>query len=232
MLCVAAALSFVCFSLAPAAVRADDGTAPLAAGLVGIYAQLLRHVNPRLALAQSADYAQELVNDALLTHVDPRLLAAVVSVESHWQAQAVSYRGATGLGQLMPTTAKSLGVDPRSAHQNLRGTSEYLRRLLLRFGSAPHGLQLAIGAYNAGPNAVIKYKGLPPYHETRVYVKRVLHFVHQLDGRYALYDSLFIRDALRTATAPTLDVPTLDVPTLAPADGGAIESDPDETPAS
>lgn len=225
---VAAAILCLALACVPAAARADDGTASLTDSLVGMYAQLLRHVNPRLALAQSADYAQELINDAVRTHVDPRLLAAVVTVESHWRARAVSYRGATGLGQLMPRTAKSLGVDPRSAHQNLRGTSEYLRRLLLRFGSAPHGIQLAIGAYNAGPNAVIKYGGLPPYHETRVYVTRVLHFVHQLDGRYAMYDSLFIRNALQTAA----NAPTLDVPALPPADDGAIESAPAETPAS
>jgi len=130
---------------------------------------------------------------------------------------------------LMPPTAKSLGVDPRSAHQNLRGTSEYLHRLLERFGSAPHGLQLAIGAYNAGPNAVIKYKGIPPYHETQVYVKRVLHFVHQLDGRYTLTAPLPDSTGTTTASADVpadlqsrFEVPTLDVPMLLPGDDGAI----------
>ncbi len=221
MLCVAAALAFSGLSLVPVPARADDGSAPFTTGLVGMYAQLLRHINPKLALWKAADYAQELVNDAIRTRLDPRLLAAVVTVESHWQSQAVSYRGATGLGQLMPRTARSLGVNPRSAHQNLRGTSEYLRRMLDRFGSAPHGLQLAIGAYNAGPNAVIKYKGVPPYRETQVYVKRVLHFVHQLDGRYALDASL---PANATATAEDGPSATLDVPMLPPSDEGAIES--------
>jgi len=188
-----------------------------------MYAQLVRHINPRLAFSKCADYAQELINDAIRTRIDPRLLAAVVTVESHWQSQAVSYRGATGLGQLMPRTARSLGVNPRSAHQNLRGTSEYLRRMLDRFSSAPHGLQLAIGAYNAGPNAVIKYNGVPPYRETQVYVKRVMHFVHQLDGRYAL-DALSANATLKDESGPSDSQPTLDVPIIAPSDEGAIES--------
>jgi soluble lytic murein transglycosylase-like protein len=132
---------------------------------------------------------------------------------------AVSYRGATGLGQLMPRTAKSLGVNPRSAYQNLRGTSEYLHRLLVRFGSTPRSLRLVVGAYNAGPNAVIKYKGIPPYHETQVYVKRVLHFVHQLDGKYALDISVPQHFTLDAAALPVPDVPALE-----PADDGAIES--------
>lgn len=176
----------VALTLGPTAAFADDSSGPLTSGLVAVYAQLLRHINPRLALSQCMAYAQELIDNATRTHIDPRLLAAIVTVESHWTAQAVSPVGARGLGQLMPHTAHSLGVDPRSAQQNLRGTSDYLRRMLDRFGSMPHGVQLAIGAYNAGPNAVIKYNGIPPYHETRVYVKRVLHFVHQLDGKYAL----------------------------------------------
>lgn len=170
----------------PAALADDSSSGPLTSGLVAVYAQLLRHINPRLAFSQCVTYAQALIDNAARTHIDPRLLAAVITVESHWTAQAVSPVGARGLGQLMPHTAHSLGVDPRSAQQNMRGTSDYLRRMLDRFGSMPHGLQLAIGAYNAGPNAVIKYKGIPPYHETRAYVKRVLHFVHQLDGRYTL----------------------------------------------
>lgn len=211
-LCVAAGVAFFCLSLVPVAARADDGSAPFTEGLVSTYTQLLRHINPKLALWKAADYAQELISDAIRTRIDPRLLTAVVTVESHWQSQAVSYRGATGLGQLMPRTAKSLGVDPRSAHQNLRGTSEYLHRLLARFGSEPNGLQLAIGAYNAGPNAVLKYKGIPPYYETQTYVKRVLHFVHNLDGRYAL-----------DVPIPARMEPVPDVPLLAPADDGAIE---------
>jgi soluble lytic murein transglycosylase-like protein len=215
-LCVAAVLACALAS-APAAVRADDVTGSFTASLVGIYAQLLRHINPQLALTKCISYAQELIDDAIRARIDPRLLVAVVTVESHWKSQAVSYRGATGLGQLMPRTAESLGVNPRSADQNLRGTSEYLHRLLARFGSNPHDLKLVIGAYNAGPNAVIKYKGIPPYHETRVYVNRVLHFVHQLDGKYAL-------DVPIPSYIPAGVVrATWDVPTLEPADLGAIE---------
>lgn len=181
--------------------------------LVGVYAQLLRHINPRLALTQSTAYAQDLVNDAIRTRVDPRLLLAVVTVESHWKPHAVSVHGAAGLAQLMPKTAHALGVDPFSATQNLRGASQYLRSLLDRFGWASKGLKLAIGAYNAGPNAVARYHGIPPIRETQQYVARVLHLYHQLDAGYAL---------LRRAPAATR--PTFAALPSAPA--GAILAPP------
>jgi soluble lytic murein transglycosylase-like protein len=97
------------------------------------------------------------------------LVAAVVTTESHWNPKARSHAGAIGLGQLMPVTAKSLGVDPSDPHENLRGTTRYLAANLTRFKSIP----LAAAAYNGGPNAVRKYGGVPPYPETREYVKRV-----------------------------------------------------------
>ena len=104
--------------------------------------------------------------------LDPRLVAAVVQAESAFDHLAVSPRGAVGLMQLMPATAAGLAVDdPYDPDQNLRGGTAYLRRLLDRYGG---DLELALAAYNAGPEAVDRYGGVPPYRETRDYVRRVL----------------------------------------------------------
>ncbi len=97
------------------------------------------------------------------------LVAAVVTTESHWNPKARSHAGAIGLGQLMPATAKSLGVDPSDPHENLQGTTRYLAANLKRFKSIP----LAAASFNAGPSAVNRHGGIPPYPETREYVKRV-----------------------------------------------------------
>ncbi len=107
--------------------------------------------------------------------LDPALVHAVVTVESSYDPAARSRKGAMGLMQLMPATARSLDVDdPYDAEQNLRGGTTYLRRLLDRFGG---DLELALAAYNAGPEAVDRYQGLPPYLETHGYVDRVLRLL-------------------------------------------------------
>lgn len=103
--------------------------------------------------------------------MDPSLLRAVVKVESAFDANAISPKGAVGLMQLMPDTARDLGVRNRyNPEQNLRGGAKYLRQLLDQFSS----LRLALAAYNAGPGAVGQYGGIPPYAETRQYVHKVL----------------------------------------------------------
>lgn len=108
--------------------------------------------------------------------VDPRLLAALVWAESAFQPQARSSAGAIGLTQLMPGTARGLGVDPTDPLQNLEGGARYLARQLAGFGSPA----LALAAYNAGPGAVQRYGGVPPYAETQAYVLRVLTLYEQL----------------------------------------------------
>jgi soluble lytic murein transglycosylase-like protein len=108
------------------------------------------------------------------THnVDVDLLASIVKAESGGNAHAVSHAGAQGLMQLMPGTAAAHGVsDSFEPEENVRGGSAYIDELLTRYHD---NLALALAAYNAGPAAVDKYKGIPPYAETRAYVARVIH---------------------------------------------------------
>jgi soluble lytic murein transglycosylase-like protein len=99
---------------------------------------------------------------------------SVMKAESGFQPNAVSPKGAIGLMQLMPDTARVLGVDPRDPHQNADGGAQYLRQLLAKYENDPNQVLLALAAYNAGPAAVERYHGVPPYKETREYILRVL----------------------------------------------------------
>jgi soluble lytic murein transglycosylase-like protein len=112
------------------------------------------------------------IEDASRKHgVDPRLVAAVARRESAWRADVVSNKGAIGIMQLMPETARYLGVtNAYDARENIFGGARYLRTLLDTFNG---DLDLTLAAYNAGPGAVEKYRGVPPYRETRAYVAAV-----------------------------------------------------------
>ena len=112
------------------------------------------------------------IHDAARTHgVDPRLVAAVARRESAFKANAVSHAGACGVMQLMPATAQFLGVrNVFDARENIFGGTRYLRTLLDTFNG---DLDLTLAAYNAGPGAVEKHGGIPPYRETRAYVAAV-----------------------------------------------------------
>jgi soluble lytic murein transglycosylase-like protein len=121
------------------------------------------------------------VSQAAKKHqVDPALIRALMHAESAFNPNAVSHKGAQGLMQLMPGTAKELGVqDALIPSQNIAGGAKYIAQLLKRFNG---NIQLATAAYNAGPGAVKKYNGVPPYKETEVYVERVgiLHKRYQM----------------------------------------------------
>jgi soluble lytic murein transglycosylase-like protein len=103
--------------------------------------------------------------------LDPLLVRAVVEIESGFEPEAVSTAGAQGLMQIMPETGKELGLStPFNPDSNIEAGVRYLRQMIDEFGSIP----LALAAYNAGPNAVKRYSGIPPYNETQRYVQKVL----------------------------------------------------------
>ncbi|HEX7616443.1 MAG TPA: lytic transglycosylase domain-containing protein [Thermoanaerobaculia bacterium] len=121
----------------------------------------------------SSPYSSQILAAAKEHRVDPAFIAAVIKVESNGYAHAVSRKGARGLMQLMPATARRLGVrSPFDPRDNIRGGVAYLAELAERFGETNADLILA--AYNAGESAVEEYGGVPPYRETLDYVKRVL----------------------------------------------------------
>jgi soluble lytic murein transglycosylase len=123
------------------------------------------------------------IADAARAHgVPAAMVKAVIATESWFNAAAVSPKGAQGLMQLMPATAHSLGVaDPFQAEQNVDGGVRYLRHLMNRYGDWTR----ALAAYNAGPTAVDRYGGVPPYQETQRYVERVLTYYRRYHGDFA-----------------------------------------------
>jgi len=128
---------------------------------------------PTARVPRERDYDRLIVKIATLHRVEPALVKAVIATESNFKPDAVSHVGAQGLMQLMPATAASLGVErPFGVIENMDGGVRYLRAMLDRYGD----LTRALAAYNAGPTAVDRYRGVPPYRETQAYVKRVLEY--------------------------------------------------------
>src|SRR5512134_747553 len=114
--------------------------------------------------------------------IEPALVKAVIAAESNFDPEAVSRKGAQGLMQLMPVTATGLGVeDPLRPTENVRGGTRYLRLMLDRYGD----VERAVAAYNAGPAAVDRFGGVPPYRETQDYVRRVLAYYRHYHGDFA-----------------------------------------------
>ena len=146
------------------------------------------------ALTQ-AEMQGMLVNAGSRHNVDADLLASVVKAESGGQVRAVSRTGAEGLMQLMPGTAKEQGVaDAFRPEQNIAGGTAYLDELLTRYHD---NVAFALAAYNAGPAAVDRYHGIPPFHETQAYVARV---IREFNRRKQIATQAANRSAARTAT--------------------------------
>lgn len=167
-------------------VRNDDGPAP----------------QPTvLARLPDGELGSVITTAARRAGVSDRLVRAVIQVESAYDPRALSHKGAMGLMQLMPETAVMLAVnDPYDPVQNLQAGTAYLRRMLDRFGR----LEIALAAYNAGPTAVERYDGIPPYPETRNFVRRVLALYRGTDAplpesraarRVATRKPIWVRDA-------------------------------------
>lgn len=146
----------------PSSIRRIVGAEPAAATLPG-------SVAPTGALAGLAAYGSLFTQNELKYRLPPGLLSAVAETESGGNPAAVSPVGAQGLMQLMPSTARGLGVDPWNPAQAVQGAAQLLSGYLARFGSVP----LALAAYNAGPGAVEQYGGVPPYTETQNYVTKI-----------------------------------------------------------
>lgn len=119
-----------------------------------------------------------LIRAAAKKHQVPAaFVKSIVAAESNFQAEAISPKGAIGFMQLMPETAQQFGVDPTVPEQNIDGGTRYLSWLIARYRKYRDGLKRAIAAYNAGPAVVDRYRGVPPFPETRMYVARVLSFL-------------------------------------------------------
>lgn len=126
---------------------------------------------PRTARGAPGAFGDIIESAARRYGLDPALVRAIIEAESGFNPQATSPRGAAGLMQLMPATQAALGVrNPYDPAQNVEAGVRYLAGLVRRFGD----VAIALAAYNAGPNAVQRYGGIPPYAETRAYVNRVL----------------------------------------------------------
>jgi soluble lytic murein transglycosylase-like protein len=163
-----------------------------------------------LGAGSPTQYDAQITAAATKYGIDPALLKGLIRQESNFNASAQSGAGAQGLTQLMPGTAATLGVDPSDPAQAIDGGAKYLKQQLDRFGGDP---SKALAAYNAGPGAVAKYGGVPPYAETQNYVQKVLGYAAEYRGTGA-----------STATAATAAVPLATAPVspaslLATSDG-------------
>ncbi|MEE4288906.1 MAG: lytic transglycosylase domain-containing protein [Erythrobacter sp.] len=146
-----------------AAGPSDPGAVMLPDAIVADVAAQAAGIPPR--------YAAKIAELSARFDLSPSLIEALVWQESRWRESAVSHAGARGLAQLMPGTARYLGVDPDDPMQNLEGGARYLREQLDRFDG---DLEKALAAYNAGPGRVIRADGIPNIRETKLYVAAIM----------------------------------------------------------
>jgi hypothetical protein len=202
MVCRLVLVSALCVLTATPLRAATDATT---------YARALRAFAPALDVAAAQRWAACVIDAADRARVDARLIVALVAVESSWDAGARSTAGARGLGQLMPSTAAQLRVDAADPEANLRGTAAYLGALVARYAGYPPAerYRRAIAAYNAGPAAVDRFDGVPPFAETRDYVSRVIALWRRLVPAERLRRLVRRGRIVRVAGAP--------VPAIVPA---------------
>ncbi|MFZ4506437.1 MAG: lytic transglycosylase domain-containing protein [Fimbriimonas sp.] len=155
--------------------------------VVVIYGTYIQQRNRRLSTREAMNIAQGIIGFSLRYGVDPRLIMAMVMVESGFNPRATSRAGAMGLGQLMPGTARGIGVsNAYDSTQNLYGTVKVVRGHLEKYsrgvGSNYRTLVLTLAAYNAGSGAVARHGGVPPYRETQDYVRKVTNLYRQFTG--------------------------------------------------
>jgi soluble lytic murein transglycosylase-like protein len=167
-------------------LRTQQGEIQIPVGMIVRFEQ--DEYTPSQAIASPAEPPQSIDNtprkltpQELVTRaanhagLPPAIVHSVARAESAYRPDAVSPKGAIGLMQLMPQTAATLNADPKDPEQNAEAGAQYLRQLLEKYDGDPHQVSKAVAAYNAGPAAVDKYNGVPPYRETIQYVNRVLH---------------------------------------------------------
>jgi len=142
------------------------------------YERAIAYFNPRLSKERRRVIAGHIIDFSRSIGVDARLVMAVVAAESNFNASATSHAGAMGLGQLMPATARGMGVsNAYDTRQNLWAAVRIVRGHLER---SEGDIALALACYNAGPGAVRKYGGVPPYRETQNYIRKVISIYLQL----------------------------------------------------
>ena len=154
----------------PVAPVAEATTVQEATSLISGY---VATKNPSLRYGEDRSIANGIVYYSSMYGIDPFLMTALFETESNFNQGDVSDAGAIGIGQLMPETAASLGVNPYDTMENIQGSCSYLSTALQTFRDWPEPVAMALAAYNAGTQTVINYGGIPPYPETQNYVLRI-----------------------------------------------------------
>lgn len=193
-LIISVCLVFLCFCAFGPEGKAEEELQPpyKSQAYLNSYLRTVKYYNPNLTKKEAQTIVLALLHYSYEYSLDPRFVAAVIACESGFNPKAVSPAGAVGLGQLMPATARAVDTDdPYNINLNIRGACYLLKRNLLKYGCSftedlsdiPPALPLALAAYNAGPGAVARYRGVPPYRETQSYVRNVIGEYRTLCGR-------------------------------------------------
>ena len=212
------AASSTSFASQLAAAQSSAGVTPAAATAAT--------TNTTLNAGTPSQYDAQITAAATKYGLDPALLKGLIRQESNFDASARSGAGAQGLTQLMPGTASSLGVDASDPAQAIDGGARYLKQQLDRFGGDP---SKALAAYNAGPGAVAKYGGVPPYAETQNYVQKVLGYAAEYRGAGASAAPATTTAAATTSALPLATQPVSAASLLATTDDTDADTADDPT---